>query len=184
MQIKNYFLIAICISLGSCGFLSEQRRYSEKRTLLNDTIRVDMYFDKKLILTSYVLDNEILFTKKYEYYKSGKLKSEVPLIKGKKEGVKIIYYESGKIKGRIDYRNDVENGKYITYYENGNIKSECDYFERIPDGFEVKYYNDGSLFAKLIRHRLEYTEVVEVFDRNGIRLDWKQYRKIRDWNKE
>jgi len=56
---------------------------------------------------------------KRTYYESGKLKTEVFLINGKKNGEEKLYYENGQLEEICSYIDDKMHGEYKTYYENG-----------------------------------------------------------------
>lgn len=67
----------------------------------------------------------------YEYYKSGKLKSE-GICSNKwtktKEGIFTTYFESGTAESRTMYDKGLPYGDFISWYENGNKKTEGEYF--------------------------------------------------------
>lgn len=64
------------------------------------------------------------------FHKNGKLKHEIFLKKGKRDGVERIYFESGNLKAIAHWKNGRKNGINSIYYQNGKVRQE-------------KYYVDG-----------------------------------------
>lgn len=64
------------------------------------------------------------------FHENGKLKHEIFLKSGKRDGIERIYFESGNLKAVAHWRNGEKNGKNVIYYENGIMRQE-------------KYYVDG-----------------------------------------
>jgi len=58
-----------------------------------------------------------------QYYESGSIKSECPVIKGEKEGIEITYNECGFLQSETPFVNDKENGTAYTYYSAINERS-------------------------------------------------------------
>lgn len=99
-----------------------------------------------------------------EYYKSGKLKSEVYISNGKKEGPHKIYYqnfnrENINIRTIRNYIDGVLHGESITYYLNGNIDIKCNYINNNKEGNELKYYSNGKIqrISKYVKNELQNT---------------------------
>lgn len=82
---------------------------------------------------------------KKEYYPSGKLKSEVNVIDGKREGIAKAYYKSGKLGQETNYKNDVREGIEREYHENGVLWSEVNYINDKKEGNAKRYYESGKL---------------------------------------
>lgn len=81
-----------------------------------------------IAITSCVNDPET--EHQVSFHKNGKLKHEIFLKNGKRNGVERIYFESGNLKAVANWKNGKKNGKNSIYYENGKMRQE-------------KYYVDG-----------------------------------------
>jgi antitoxin component YwqK of YwqJK toxin-antitoxin module len=69
-----------------------------------------------------VYENELKNGIEKWYYKSGKVKFDIPYLDGKKEGVKKEYYENGVLKMETTYSNDEESGNINNYTQNGILE--------------------------------------------------------------
>ena len=59
----------------------------------------------------------------------GKLKSNISMKNGKRDGLEKIYYENGKLKYELNYKNGEPYGNMKLYDETGNLVGEGPYFE-------------------------------------------------------
>ena len=68
-----------------------------------------------------------------EYYdeEKTKLKSEVFMHNGKKEGIYKSYYTYGELKKEVNYIDGKKNGVYKEYYENGQLWEEVNYIDGV-----------------------------------------------------
>lgn len=82
-----------------------------------------------------------------DFYDEAKtqVKSEIPLIDGKREGPSKTYFPNGKVKQEATFKNDKKNGPYIEYFENGNKKIECNYINGFLTGVYKEYHENGNL---------------------------------------
>lgn len=100
----------------------------------------------------------------YEYYKSGKLKSE-GICSNKwartKEGIFTHYYESGNTESLTIYDKGIPYGDFTSWYENGNKKTEGEY---------ILFKNTrGTKASELkIKNYWDENNIQKVFDGNGI----------------
>ncbi|ESU29605.1 hypothetical protein FLJC2902T_00750 [Flavobacterium limnosediminis JC2902] len=100
----------------------------------------------------------------YEYYKSGKLKSE-GVCSNKwaltKEGIFSTYYESGNTESRTMYDKGLPYGDFTSWHENGNKKTEGEYliFEN-PQGMKTSELK--------IKNYWDENNIQRVFNGNGI----------------
>jgi antitoxin component YwqK of YwqJK toxin-antitoxin module len=62
-----------------------------------------------------------------EYYKSGRLRQEVPMKDGNMHGLAKWYYESGVPQKECGYENGKKHGMEITYYPDGVVRSSLRY---------------------------------------------------------
>jgi uncharacterized protein len=58
-----------------------------------------------------------------EYYPSGKVKSETPLVDGKMHGKRKLYYENGNLQKEESYNAGKREGVFLEYYEDGALKN-------------------------------------------------------------
>lgn len=66
-----------------------------------------------------------------EFFENGQIKSQVPLVNGKRNGKMIDYYPDGKIRAERAFADDVQMGKTVFYYPDGQVQ-------------EVQYYHNGA----------------------------------------
>jgi antitoxin component YwqK of YwqJK toxin-antitoxin module len=81
-----------------------------------------------------------------EFHENGKLKFEVPLLNGKKEGLGKTYFDDGELKIEAQYKNDMLNGEYRQLYYGRTIK-EVNYKDDKLDGYAT-YYSPTKLKTK------------------------------------
>jgi antitoxin component YwqK of YwqJK toxin-antitoxin module len=115
------------------------------------------YFMKKLItlfVTIFLISSNYaafatgIFDKNFtgtqkEYFADGKLKYEVNVIKGKKQGLEIFWYPSGKKQIQTNYLDDKEDGVWNQWYENGQLKLEANYKNGREHGSFTQWYDNG-----------------------------------------
>jgi hypothetical protein len=102
---------------------------------------------------------------KKRFDEQGRLKADVEVKNGKRNGLAHNYYESGAIHSEINYVNDVKQGNSIWYFPNGKIYRITPYENGKKNGQQKKYYDNGKLLA-LIPYKndtlqpgtLEYTK--------------------------
>ncbi len=84
--------------------------------------------------------------KKY-YYSDGKLKTELTILKGKRNGLARTYYKNGKVNLEMNYVDGKREGLSKRYYEDGIIYQETNYKDDKIDGERKKYKENGSLLS-------------------------------------
>ena len=150
---------------------------------------------------------------KKEYYETGELKSETPMINGKIEGKQMFYYKSGKLafynvyqnnlkngayefffeNGRLrqknDFKNDKISGEFKEYHDNGTIKTESVFIDGKHHGYENKYGKDGKLLSRRYFVMGEISGTLDICE--GVnylieKLDDKTYNDLNDyeWREE
>lgn len=103
--------------------------------------------------------------KEKEYYTNGKIKTELTVKDGKKNGLAKSYYETGEIKREGIYLNNLLEGKSIYYYKNGEIESETDYHAGKITGLRKEYYENGILEAiGNLKEGMQEGEVKEYYE--------------------
>ena len=83
------------------------------------------HIDPKIVI------DDLDASKHEEFYENGKLKLEVDLKKGLKQGNFREYYDNGEIKIRGKYKNDLMDGTWKYYDENGKITEKKEFDEGI-----------------------------------------------------
>jgi len=83
--------------------------------------------------------------KKY-YNKEGKLKTEVTILNGKRDGVAKTYY-NGKVSLAMNYKAGRREGASKRYYRDGTIYQETFYKDDKMDGERKKYRENGTLMS-------------------------------------
>jgi antitoxin component YwqK of YwqJK toxin-antitoxin module len=73
------------------------------------------------------------------YYKSGELRSLVPIINGNLNGVERKYYKNGKLYEETYWKDGMLNGSSKIYYENGKLEQEAIYVN--DSSLSIKYYD-------------------------------------------
>ena len=84
-----------------------------------------------------------------EYYSSGKVKSKVYIVNGKKKGIYTQYFESGQILMTIPYSNDIMNGIQYVYYRNGKLAQESSFIDGKRQGKHIQYYENGQVSVSM-----------------------------------
>lgn len=103
---------------------------------------------------------------KKEYYVDGKLKSEVPLIQGKEDGLKILYDNNGNEKAWVNVKNDLKDGYSYFFYSNGTIKSIEYYQNDVAEG-DFIWFDEKRNLSHLAKYQNDITKSFKEFDSNG-----------------
>lgn len=69
-----------------------------------------------------------------EFYPNGRLKFEVPIIKGKRHGKSVQYYENGKVQLISNWENGIKKGESTSFYKNGNPHIKSTYKNGVANG--------------------------------------------------
>jgi antitoxin component YwqK of YwqJK toxin-antitoxin module len=118
------------------------------------------YLDKETIRENF--RNDIKEGISRYYYTDGKLKMEVPFIRGLEQGIAKEYSPEGNIITLVEYKrgfvidrikinrkdkNNLKQGKWFTFYDNGNIRQEGNYRDDKKDGYFKEYAENGDLVS-------------------------------------
>jgi hypothetical protein len=114
-------------------------------------------------------------TVKKEYYATGEIKSETPMLNGKIEGKQIEYYKNGKPNLFYVYKAGVKNGLYEYYYENGQVGQKSAYKNNKFNGPLQEYYENGTLKNQSTNIDGIYQGYVYNYDNSGKLLSKKYY---------
>lgn len=131
------------------NFKNDRKNGIKTTYLDNETVKENFLNDVKDGLTKY-------------FYKDGKLKMEVPFVKGVEQGLAKEYSPDGNIITLIEYkrgfiverlkinRKDKDNlkqGKSYVFHANGNVKQEGTYRDDKKDGYFKDYAENGDLIS-------------------------------------
>ena len=118
------------------------------------------YLDKETIRENFKDDVKEGYSR--YYYPDGKLKSEIPFIKGLEQGLAKEYSQEGNIITLTEYKrgfvidrlkinrrdkSNLKQGKWFTFYGNGNIREEGNYRDDKKDGYFKNYSENGDLIS-------------------------------------
>jgi antitoxin component YwqK of YwqJK toxin-antitoxin module len=94
------------------------------------------------------------------YYPDGKIKTEIPFVKGLEQGFGKEYSREGDIITLIEYKrgfvverlkinrrdhNNLKQGRWYTFYNSGNVHIEGSYQDDLKDGYFKEYAENGDL---------------------------------------
>jgi hypothetical protein len=103
--------------------------------------------------------------KSVEYYPSGKVKFEVPLVDGKKHGLGKGYFEDGKIQIELNYEGDMKEGVAVEYYPSGKVETKSFYHNDVLVDTSSFFSESGLLIQQSIT------------DRHGMPVDIHRFKK-------
>jgi len=116
------------------------------------------YLDKEIIKENFQNDIKEGYTR--YYYPDGKIKLEIPFVKGLEQGygkeystdgtiITLTEYKRGFIVDRLKInrkdKNNLKQGKWYDFYNIGTIKSECTYKDDKKDGYYKEFAENGDL---------------------------------------
>jgi hypothetical protein len=84
--------------------------------------------------------------KKY-YTDDGKLKIELTILNGKRNGLARTYYRNGKVSLEINYKAGKRDGLSKRYYEDGTLYQETNYKNDQIDGERKKYKENSTVMS-------------------------------------
>jgi antitoxin component YwqK of YwqJK toxin-antitoxin module len=118
------------------------------------------YLEKEMIREMFRNDVKEGYTR--YYYDDGKVKMEIPFVKGLEQGLAKEYSTDGNIITLIEYKrgfvidrvkinrrdhNNLKQGKWYTFYGNGNIHVEGTYQDDLKEGYFKEYAENGDLVS-------------------------------------
>jgi len=118
------------------------------------------YLEKEMIREMFKNDIKDGYTR--YYYPDGKLKMEIPFVKGLEQGFAREYSNEGDIITLIEYKrgfvidrlkinrrdhNNLKQGRWYTFYGNGNIHVEGNYQDDLKEGYFKEYAENGDLIS-------------------------------------
>jgi antitoxin component YwqK of YwqJK toxin-antitoxin module len=103
----------------------------------------------------------------HAYYKSGKIRTEVPFTNGKKNGLLKEYYEGGELMSETPFIDDKENGVAKEYYENGELRTIMPYTYGDENGVGKFYYENGNLHFEIPFTNNKINGIVKKYYKSG-----------------
>jgi antitoxin component YwqK of YwqJK toxin-antitoxin module len=118
------------------------------------------YVDQEMIREMFKNDVKDGYTR--YYYPDGKVKMEIPFIKGLEQGFGKEYSKEGDIITLIEYKrgfvidrlkinrrdhNNLKQGRWYSFYGNGSIHVEGNYQDDLKDGYFKIYAENGDLIS-------------------------------------
>lgn len=96
------------------------------------------------------------------YFAGGKLRREINLIRGKREGLEKILFPDAKVREASEWRLDRREGPYREFFPNGKPRLAANYEQGTMDGMVKTYAESGMLiqeatFASGVKEGLEQT---------------------------
>ena len=83
-----------------------------------------------------------------EFYESGNVYGEGPIVNGLMEGKWKIFYETGELAAEIIFIKGVVNGQLTQYYKNGKIKKIGQVVDGSNEGESIYYYESGNIYCE------------------------------------
>lgn len=80
-----------------------------------------------------------------EKFSNGKLKSQITIEEGMKNGEALRYDSLGNLRERMNYRNDTLEGGCITYYKTGEIRTIVNYRSGKKEGAYSSFFKNGNI---------------------------------------
>jgi antitoxin component YwqK of YwqJK toxin-antitoxin module len=118
------------------------------------------YVDQEMIREMFKNDVKDGYTR--YYYPDGKVKMEIPFVKGLEQGFGKEYSKEGDIITLIEYKrgfvidrlkinrrdhNNLKQGRWYSFYGNGSIHVEGNYQDDLKDGYFKIYAENGDLIS-------------------------------------
>ncbi len=105
-----------------------------------------------------------------EFYPDGTLKSTVPLVDDKKNGLEKTFYKNASIKSEIYFKEGLKEGAATEYYPDGSIKATYTYKSNFIEGEVLRFHTNGKLAYKAKHSKNIAIEFPLEFDDNEIPL--------------
>ena len=106
-----------------------------------------------------------------EFYKTGKIKSEVNIVNDTVLVYVKEYYESGNLESEVGMKQKQQEGLGKRYYENGTIQEETFFANGIFDGLRKYYHPNGQLWIEQIYKKGRPWTVIANYDNKGTKRD-------------
>jgi uncharacterized protein (TIGR02145 family) len=159
MKIKLIVILIMVFSLPSLSVMAQDgfTNKAEAENRLNDTLKEGkwmVYLDSSMLVTSDTTAPYYRLTTykdgmpvgiERDYYNSGILAVERPLMNGKKNGIVKMYYPDGKLGKEFPYENDKLNGEIKNYYDDGKLQGEAFFKDDKKNGMYTTYYESGKI---------------------------------------
>lgn len=139
-----YFLLFILLVLGCDTKSKESGKDKKKKSDTTDGVRKYYSADKKLKTELTILNGKRNGLARI-YYKNGKVSIAMNYKMGKRDGLSKRYYEDGTLYQVTNYKDDKMDGVRKKYRENGKLMSEAKYENDFPCSGLKEYLLNGKL---------------------------------------
>lgn len=102
-----------------------------------------------------------------QYRNDGSIKTEVPVLDGKRHGLAKNFYANGKVQQEIHYIRNKKHGLATTYYKTGIKYMVTPYDSGIIHGVRKTYRQDGALMAEVPFYKGKPTAGLKEYLLNG-----------------
>jgi antitoxin component YwqK of YwqJK toxin-antitoxin module len=151
---KFVLFILVAVTITSCSSCNDEKSKEQKAEddlysiAENDSIFRNFEDGKPRTIRTfeYVQDKQV-FVSEREYYESGQLRMEGPLVNRRREGLWKSFYEDGKIWSEGEYKDGLRDGITITYHPNGVKRFEGAFYKSKKSGI-WKFWDDKGEFVK------------------------------------
>jgi len=150
---KFVLFILVAVTITSCSSCNDEKSKEQKADDLYNIAENDSIFRNfedgkpRTIRTFEYVQNKQVFVSEREYYESGQLRMEGPLVKRRREGLWKSFYEDGKIWSEGEYKDGLRDGITITYHPNGVKRFEGAFYKSKKSGI-WKFWDDKGEFVK------------------------------------
>jgi len=110
-----------------------------------------------------------------DYWPSGNLRSQEPLVNGVKHGLAEYYHDNSRLYSKIPWENGKKHGSFILYFDTGVIDQEMSYKSGKIDGLIKWYYPDGTLKTAVNYKGGKIHGNAKWFSAKGVLMDEVEY---------
>ncbi len=111
------------------------------------------------------------------YYNTGELKSEIPYVNGKMNGIQKMYWQNGRVMALTPWVNGTINGLQKSYYEDGKLCAEMNYSEGKKNGITKIYRKSGRVITETNYNDDKKDGLEVTYNENGTELLRKENKR-------
>jgi antitoxin component YwqK of YwqJK toxin-antitoxin module len=105
-----------------------------------------------------------------DYFESGRIKNQVPIINQKKQGLFYSWREDGKLRYVVPFYQGKMEGAMISFDKDGKVEKISNFVDGTLEGATFYFYPSGIL-KSLCRYKNGRPEQMLRFDESGIPVD-------------
>lgn len=114
------------------------------------------------------------------FHANGKVKSTVPLVNEKKQGIEVTFYSNGKMQSEVTYSNGLKEGPATEYYEDSTIQAKYTHVANFIEGEVTRFHPNGQLAFQGTYSKNKLIAFPKEFDEKGKPLSKGTYVDPRD----